>query len=115
MTKQEVYHMPRIPVKPNVATKLQGGQIMKCGNIFMIRIMEEDQCGNYAQFHGYNIIEFSHEVPYSLCIIITLLTILNLNDTFNHIWEFFQRIISVQITSEMKVLESWGVYLEYVL
>ncbi|KAM3689962.1 hypothetical protein ACJW30_09G084600 [Castanea mollissima] len=100
LTKQELNCMPCIPLKPNAATKLQGGKIMKCGNIFMNRTMAEDLCGNYAQFHGYNITEFSHKVPYSLCIIVTLIKILNLNNRFNHVWEVFQYIIPIHITAE---------------
>ena len=88
---------------------------MKCGNIFMIRTMAEDLCSNCAQFHGYYITEFSHKVPYSIYIIINPITILNLNNRFNHVWEVFQHIIPIQITTEMKVLKNWGVYLESVL
>ena len=32
-------------------------------------------CGAYAQFHGQNIIEWSHEIPYPLCIIFNTNTI----------------------------------------
>ena len=43
---------------------------MKCGTIFMIKTMAEDLSSNCGQFHGYNITDFSHEIPSSLCIII---------------------------------------------
>ena len=42
-------------------------------------------CGAYAQFHGQNIIEWSHEIPYPLCIIFNILkiTFFNIKDWFN--------------------------------
>ena len=73
-------------------------------------------CGNCAKFHGNNITEWSHEVPYSLCIIFNIHqnTLLKLKDTFNHTGEVFHHIIPIQKPLKLKYSRArvfiWNLY-----